>query len=266
MTERKTMSEIYLSFDVDEENILAKKLDEAHKRGVAEGRIEGEKIGFERGQEKSLEKHYLYTKSIIEELNQNINEITLEMNKWKEFFTPLVVQAIESVCHKLIPLWYEKNGIDEIKKLVEKISLALLDDIAFQIFINPQFKNEAHEYVISELNYPASLVIVEEDNTLKEMEFKLRWKGGGVDWSANAVMKKIDDLFQPHLSTLINDEMFEQKSMLSDENKGDDASQHSEQSKAEITDDDQDLGVPDQVSEVEIKEHDIEEKEKNDEI
>lgn len=172
------------------------QVEEARKRGYAEGHRDG-------GEEasKSIEAE---TCRLLEAMGQELPRIAEAQTAANDRLSRQAAEVAAAIARKFVPALLELNGSMEIEALVEQCLQYLIEQPKISVRVGARHAEaiEAHLRRMAEATGFDGRFIVEADDAMGPADCRIRWAGGGMERSAEAVWREIEASVSRYVSSL----------------------------------------------------------------
>ncbi len=175
-------------------------LKNAEKRGYARGFAPGSEQGIMQGELKAKNELDEFLKEVVSQINQSLKTIIELEQTFLDGFFPNILRICLMVLEKVMPHFFQTNGMDEMEKILKKVIESLIISEPIKVRVSEL----AHEIVVKRLQdtcaeYPETIEIL-KDPRIVEGACKVEWVGGGAKWSLNERIQEIEKKLQEYLT------------------------------------------------------------------
>jgi flagellar biosynthesis/type III secretory pathway protein FliH len=192
-----------------QKNIIEENVQQNIKRDLENARLEGFSagyaLGFEEGnmhgQLKAITKNQQITEDIFVKMYKDIESILKQEVIYDEKITDVILKISSAIIKKVLPHYINKYGANEMEFAIRYILSTLLDHQDITISISSVMFDHVYENIAEiQKSFPNKLTFTSDDS-LKELESCVYWKGGGARWSQPDLLDNIQDIFESFLQT-----------------------------------------------------------------
>ncbi len=168
----------------------AASFEEGRQKGAEEGR----KTAWEEAMA-SVEKQQADTLEKIASLLKEMEPFCQKVSS-KAFET--ATEFAFAVCKKILPALAEREGMNEIRALLEKNFQFLREEPKISIRLNPSLaepiKKHIAQIVLKEA-YPGKIAVVRDEN-IAPGDCRIEWKNGGLERNAQDILNQTEELLR----------------------------------------------------------------------
>ncbi|MGN0904664.1 MAG: FliH/SctL family protein [Alphaproteobacteria bacterium] len=172
----------------------------AFQEGLAKGTAEGREGAWKEAMD-SVEKQEADTMERIAEELKKIRPV-LEETPRTAFVS--AVRFAMAVCRKVAPALSEKEGLEEIRSLLEKNFHFLKEEPKITVRIHPDLaeavKKNIAEIVVKN-SFPGKIAVV-RDETLLPGDCRIEWKNGGLERKTEDVLNQAEELVKLYAAAI----------------------------------------------------------------
>ena len=172
------------------------QVEEARKQGYAEGRRDGSEEAS-----KAIEAE---TRQLLEAMGQALPRISEAQSAANDRLSRQAAEVAAAIARKLMPALLERNGSAEIEALVEQCLQYLIEQPKISVRVGARHAEaiEAHLRTMAEATGFDGRFVVEPDDAMGPADCRIRWAGGGMERSADAVWQEIEASVARYVSSL----------------------------------------------------------------
>ena len=174
------------------------ELDAAKQQAFAQGKLEGQAEGHKAAWDEamaSVEKQTVDSLELIVEQLRALAPIAIET---AEKSYAAAVELAMAVCRKVVPTLCQEHAADEIRLLFEKNFHFLKEEPKITVKLNPSMADAVKPYIAKLVKQEsfAGKVAVVRDESLPAGDCKIEWAHGGVERTAQDVLKQTEELLK----------------------------------------------------------------------
>lgn len=171
---------------------------------LAAAKLEAYETGMQDGSQKASETIERETLSVIRAISQHITELFAVQEQVNNRLMGDGIGIAASITRKMFPDLNERNGINEINRLIETTLLRLIEEPRVVIRINPELL-ESIGSRIDGLKAGAGYegrIVLKEDDSIAHGDCRIEWGDGSAERNTAALWQAIDDIVNGHLNEL----------------------------------------------------------------
>jgi len=164
----------------------------------SDGHVTGFARGFEEGSTKgelsALTKNQQHLQTAFIRIHNDVETLLQHERTYERELTHTVMKLSTSILKKMLPHYLHKYGSDEMEHAVRYILSTLLDHQEISIFLSAHAMDDVHERIMDIQSHNTNKLTLNIDDTLKEWECRVEWKGGGARWNQPEILNTIHEL------------------------------------------------------------------------
>lgn len=174
------------------------ELDAAKQQAFAQGRLEGLEEGHKAAWDEAMASVEKQTADGLELILEQLRALTPIAVETAEKSYAAAVELAMAVCRKVVPTLCEQHAADEIRRLFEKNFHFLKEEPKITVRLNPSMADGVKPYIADLVKREsfAGKVAVVRDESIPAGNCKIEWKHGGVERTAQDVLKQTEELLK----------------------------------------------------------------------
>lgn len=163
---------------------------------------EGHQKGLEEGRKSAWDEAML---SVEKQQADTLEKIASLLKEMEPFCQKVSAQAFETavefafaVCKKILPALNKRDGLNEIRALLEQNFRFLKEEPKISIRLNPALadpiKQHIAQIVIKE-SYPGKIAVIRDEN-IALGDCRIEWKNGGLERNTQDILNQTEELLR----------------------------------------------------------------------
>lgn len=164
--------------------------EEGHQKGLEEGRKSAwdeAMLSVEKQQADTLEKIASLLKG-MEPFCQKVSDQAFET----------AVEFAFAVCKKILPDLNKRDGLNEIRALLEKNFHFLKEEPKISIRLNPALADPIKQHIaqiVLKESYPGKIAVIRDEN-IAAGDCRIEWKNGGLERNVQDILNQTEELLR----------------------------------------------------------------------
>ncbi len=174
------------------------ELDSAKQQAFAQGKLEGQAEGHKAAWDEAMASIEKQTADSLELVLEQLRALTPIAVETAEKSYSAAVELAMAVCRKVVPTLCQEHAADEIRLLFEKNFHFLKEEPKITVKLNPSMADAVKPYIAKIVKQEsfAGKVAVVRDESLPAGDCKIEWAHGGVERTAQDVLKQTEELLK----------------------------------------------------------------------
>lgn len=192
-------------FTPDNENITFthEDLKKAEADGYTKGFNEGMDLGISQGELKASREINAMTQETLLQLDAHLKEIKELEREFSENFFSNILRVCCAVLQKSMPCFFQKNGKEEMEKLLHGVIGSFIVKVPIQIKVSEQlYANATESFQALCASYSETIDII-KTSEFSNGACEIQWEGGSAKWNLDSRYKEINSKLQDYLKTYI---------------------------------------------------------------
>lgn len=176
----------------------AEELDAAKQQAFMQGKLEGQAEGHKAAWDEAIASVEKQTADSLELILEQLRALAPIAAETAEKSYAAAVEVAMAVCRKVVPTLCEQHAADEIRRLFEKNFHFLKEEPKITVRLNPSMADAVKPYIADLVKREsfAGKVAVVRDESIPAGNCKIEWKHGGVERTAQDVLKQTEELLK----------------------------------------------------------------------
>lgn len=174
------------------------ELDAAKQQAFMQGKLEGQEEGHKAAWNEAMASVEKQTADGLELILEQLRALAPIAVETAEKSYSAAVEVALAVCRKVVPTLCEEHAADEIRLLLEKNFHFLKEEPKITVRLNPSMADAVRPYIADLVKKEsfAGKVAVVRDESIPAGNCKIEWKHGGVERTAQDVLKQTEELLK----------------------------------------------------------------------
>ena len=176
----------------------AEELDAAKQQAFTQGRLEGQAEGHKAAWDEAMASVEKQTADSLELILEQLRALAPIAAETAEKSYAAAVELAMAVCRKVVPTLCEEHAADEIRRLFEKNFHFLKEEPKITVRLNPFMADCVKPYIadlVKRESFAGKVAVVRDDG-IPAGNCKIEWKHGGVERTAQDVLKQTEELLK----------------------------------------------------------------------
>lgn len=174
------------------------ELDAAKQQAFTQGKLEGQAEGHNAAWNEAMASVEKQTADNLELILEQLRALAPVAVETAEKSYAAAVELAMAVCRKVVPTLCKEHAADEIRLLLEKNFHFLKEEPKITVRLNPSMADAVRPYIADLVKKEsfAGKVAVVRDESIPAGNCKIEWKHGGVERTAQDVLKQTEELLK----------------------------------------------------------------------
>lgn len=163
---------------------------------------EGHQKGLEEGRKSAWDEAML---SVEKQQADTLEKIASLLKEMEPFCQKVSAQAFETavefafaVCKKILPALNKRDGLNEIRALLEQNFRFLKEEPKISIRLNPALADPIKQYIaqiVIKESYPGKIAVIRDEN-IALGDCRIEWKNGGLERNTQDILNQTEELLR----------------------------------------------------------------------